>query len=251
MLYQRDASFIARLDNPPNVSYDDTSFSGAGSRSSESSSAELLSNDIDDATNDDGGGDDDELNDTITKPNDDHFAGQPAAATAASMVAKTYTTTTTTTAATYVPPAGNYYALSMEDMSVYDDVNNNRLNLPSPQQMYFKSTEVGGRTSTAQPTAALAPSVASTSVSAASELETSSVTSFGADSTSHSYIRIDVYDNNADAVDGADGDKTVSAMTATATRAPHPAETITEGGSKTLPLDHPTSTTTAATETAK
>lgn len=236
MLYQRDASFIARLDNPPNASMydDDALYGGNGGESSSSESLDnQLSNDIE-VDDDDNDGDElvDDDNDVGGGDDDDTGVRMTNAQARAATKARTTTTTTTSTTAPYVPAASNYFAISMEDMSVYDDVNNNRLNLPSPpQQVYFKPADDAGRSlamSSKATAAALSAASTTTVTMVPADLETSSVTSFGADLTSHSYIRIDVYDNKAaDEQDSSVGDKMTGTTTKTTT-ASRAAETITE-----------------------
>lgn len=210
VLYQRDASFIARLDNAsPNASYEDPSYGDNSSGNSNSNNAaedsdsfsSEMSNDIedDDADDDDADNDDDNGRGRANRqPSNEAKTAEPNT--------RPSTQPTTTPSPLYVPSGGgNYYALSMEDMSVYDDVNNNRLNLPSAQEMYFKPVETMAAASDDAPhstttkTATLdmlsvttaPPALPATSV----DMETAtSVATFGVDSTSHSYIRIDAYD---------------------------------------------------------
>lgn len=251
VLYQRDASFIARLDNPPNASYDDAfiAFGSGGSNDGDLSGESLgnrpMSNDIDDDDtddDDDGDADDDGDDEDALAANQPQTESNGISYARPAKTTPTRTTTTTTTpasttaagatgqpAAPYdAPQAGNYYALSMEDMSVYDDVNNNRLNLPpSPEQMYANSGGPLRPSSTSASAHASSTTEPAAPVAAAASDPAAAAAAAAVDSTSHSYIRIDVYNAN----DGANVAGAAAAWDqSTAAAALAAAGTITEDG---------------------
>lgn len=190
VLYQRDASFSAKLDGFPtseeassdiNIEDDDTPL--------------VISNDIEDHIHEE------PPRDSLlrTKPKLTvrwvENTTPPVTTTHSSSTASSIESTTTTQY--YNVPAGetnnNYYPAFKEDMSVYDDVNNNRLNLRSPSEMYQILGTVLREDQ--QQSQQQQPHDGMQSIMTDSSTTSPFPSSIGPDSTSHSYIQIDVFDN--------------------------------------------------------
>lgn len=198
VLYQRDASFSAKLDGFP------TSDEAAGidvNHEDDDTAMVVISNDIAELSQD-------EPKDSLlrTKPKlTVRWLGNTSPVVVTSRTSTTTPTasssgdaSSSTTAQSFGNGAGdtnlNFYPAFKEDMSIYDDVNNNRLNLRSPSEMYQILGTVlreDQQQQEQQKQSDGAPSLM---------MDTTTTTlpfpaSTAVDATSHSYIQIDVFDN--------------------------------------------------------
>lgn len=196
VLYQRDASFSAKLDGFPTS--DDAITSDL--KREDDDTPLVISNDITDHSHE-------WPKDSLlrTKPkltvrwveNTTPVTAPTLSSTNSAFSTVESTTTTQTQQQSYNVAAGetngNYYPAFKEDMSIYDDVNNNRLNLRSPSEMYQMLGTVLREDQQQQHQQQKHEKTPSSLMmdSTTSPFPSSS----GPDSTSHSYIQIDVFDN--------------------------------------------------------
>lgn len=196
VLYQRDAFFSAKLDGFPTSEEATSDFD-----SKVDDTQSVISNDIEDHRYE-------EPSDSLlrTKPklnvrlqeNTTPVTTLHTSITPSSASSLEYTTTSQFNNV----PAGdtsniNYYPAYKEDMSIYDDVNNNRLNLRSPSEMYQILGTVLREDQQQQQQQLQKPhnDEMSMMTDSTTTLPFPSSTN-GPDSTSHSYIQIDVFNNS-------------------------------------------------------